>query len=179
MLGLIGRTLSHSFSAEFFNEKFDREDIDESYHLFPLGSIKDFPILLANHPELRGLNVTIPYKQDIISYLDSISEEVREIGAVNIIKISKRDSGTYLEGFNSDYIGFRDSLVPLLRPDIKRALILGTGGASKAVAFVLKTLGIDYKYVSRTPSPGDYSYQDLSPQVIDKHLLIDANHSDL
>ena len=172
MYGLIGKKLGHSFSADFFNEKFKREGIDNRYYLFEIPSITDFPTLLKENPQLEGLNVTIPYKQEVIPYLDSLSEEASEINAVNVIKFIKEGDKTVLKGYNSDCIGFKESLEPLLHPAIRKGLILGTGGASKAVAYVLNKLGIGYKFVSRNPQPGQFSYEDLDDQVIREHLLI-------
>lgn len=172
MYGLIGKKLGHSFSAFFFNDKFKREGIDESYHLFPLKHIEDLPDLLAGHSDLKGLNVTIPYKQEVIRFLDSISDEAKEIGAVNVIKIENDNKGRKLCGFNTDCIGFEESLKPLLHQRVKKALILGTGGASKAVAYVLSKLNIEGKFVSRHPSDGELSYKDLDEKIIQENLLI-------
>lgn len=172
MYGLIGKKVGHSFSADFFNKKFQKEGIDNSYLLFPLPSIDVFPTLLEENPDLEGLNVTIPYKQEVIKFLDSLSEEAIEIGAVNVIKFTKENGITYLKGYNSDCIGFRDSIKPLITPEIKKALILGTGGASKAVAYVLKNLGIDITFVSRNPKKGQLSYNRLDEEIINDNLLI-------
>lgn len=172
MYGLIGKKLGHSFSAEFFNEKFKNEGIDESYQLLPIPSINDFPSLLIKYPDLKGVNVTIPYKQEVIPFLDEISSEAEKIGAVNVIKITRLKDKIYLKGYNSDCIGFKISLEPLLKEKIKDALILGTGGASKAVAYVLSELGIKYKFVSRNPSANQLSYSELDKSILEKHLLI-------
>lgn len=172
MYGLIGKKINHSFSANYFNKKFKDEGIDEVYELFPLPSIEEFPALLESHPDLKGLNVTIPYKQEVIKYLDGLSEECRQIGAVNVIKFNRKDDKLTLIGYNSDYIGFKDSLIPLITKDIKNALVLGTGGASKAVCYVLETLGINYKLVSRDPSKGDLTYSQLDKEIIENNLLI-------
>lgn len=170
--GLIGKKIGHSFSANFFNEKFSREGIDARYFLFPLEKISEFPDLIKNNPELQGLNVTIPYKQDVMTYLDELSEAVRKIGAVNVIKFIRKDGRTLLKGFNSDYIGFQESLQPLLSDKIKSALILGTGGASKAVDYVLKNFGLKVTFVSRTPKEGQLSYDQLTSDVIENNPLI-------
>ena len=159
--GLIGNPLSHSFSADFFNEKFKRERMPETYSLFPLNSIEEIPILLSNHPSLKGLNVTLPFKEMVLPFLDEISPEAREIGAVNVIRIFHNGDKIKLKGFNSDWIAFRDSLEPLLRDQDRNALILGTGGAAKAVAFALKSLDIKHHYVSRNPKDNYFSYDDL------------------
>ena len=172
MYGLIGKKLDHSFSADFFNKKFKEEGIDEYYQLFPLPSISDLPDLLRNNPALKGLNVTIPYKKSVIPFLNSISDEAKEIGAVNVIKIT-RDNGKFnLTGFNSDCLGFKNSLLPLLCPDINKALILGTGGASKAICYVLKQLNIQPTFVSRSPAEGQLTYKDLNKEIIGENLLI-------
>lgn len=175
-LGLIGYPLGHSFSARYFNEKFEREGISGHYDLYPIRSIDELPSLLAQHPELSGLNVTIPYKEQIIPLLDEISENAQKIGAVNVVRILRQEDGTpRLTGYNSDTTGFSDSLAPLLRPDIKRALVLGTGGASKAVAHSLRGFGIEATFVSRNPGQHDteaIGYEDLTEEVISKNLLI-------
>lgn len=170
--GLIGEKLGHSFSADFFNKKFDEEGIQDSYMLFPIPSIKSFPTILTTYKNLKGLNVTIPYKQEVIEYLDSLSEEAEQIGAVNVIKISRENDKIKLTGHNSDSIGFEKSLLPLLRPDITKALVLGTGGASKAVSYVLDKLCIKYKLVSRNPGPDRISYSDLDEKTMSEYKLI-------
>lgn len=172
MYGLIGKRLGHSFSADFFNEKFKKESIEESYELLPIPSIDDLPRLISKHPDLKGLNVTIPYKEEVIEFLDTLSEEANKIGAVNVIKIERKNSDFYLKGYNSDCIGFRDSLIPLLREDIRKALVLGTGGASKAVRYVLDSLGIESILVSRNPKNGQLSYHELTDEIIKNHPLI-------
>ncbi|MDE5789637.1 MAG: shikimate dehydrogenase [Muribaculaceae bacterium] len=170
--GLIGYPLGHSFSQRYFTEKFRKEEIDAIYHPFPIENIGLFPSLLKEVNNLKGLNVTIPYKEKVMGFLDDISDAVKEIGAVNVIRIEERENELYLKGFNSDYIGFRDSLRPLLRPDVSKALILGTGGASKAVEYALRQLGIVSTKVSRKPKKGELSYNDLSEEIISEHLLI-------
>lgn len=173
MYGLIGYPLGHSYSANFFNQKFECEKIEETYKLFPLSHISEFKSLLKKNPSLKGLNVTIPYKETIIPYLDSLSDEAAEIGAVNVIKFMTDECGKIvLKGYNSDTIGFKESLKPLLRKDIKKGLVLGTGGASKAVCHALKELGIDVSKVSRKGSDEILRYEDLTPEVIENHLLI-------
>lgn len=172
MYGLIGKKLSHSFSAEFFNQKFRKEGIDESYILLPIPDISEFPVLIEKHPDLKGLNVTIPYKEEVISFLDRLSPEAEEIGAVNVIKFLRDKDTLRLEGFNTDVIGFRKSLLPLLNENIKHALILGTGGASKAAAYALKDLGISFNFVSRKPGKEQLAYEDLTPEIMKHNLLI-------
>jgi len=170
--GLIGKDISYSFSKKYFSKKFIQLQLDHySYENFDIQSIDDFPIILnKNINNLKGLNVTIPYKEDIFKYLDEIDEDIKEIGAVNTIKIL---DDYRLKGYNTDVFGFENSLTPLLKGHIKHALILGTGGASKAVAFVLNRLQISYKFVSRKPkSKQTITYNDLTEEIIKKHHLI-------
>lgn len=172
MYGLIGKKLGHSFSEKFFTNKFAKEGIDETYKLLPIPSIDHLPKLIEEFPELKGLNVTIPYKQEVIPYLTSLSPEAHKIGAVNVILIERKLDKLSLKGYNSDCIGFKDSIKKLLRPDIKKALILGTGGASKAVEYVLKDLGIIVTFVSRNPIDNQVSYKELNNNIISENLLI-------
>lgn len=172
MYGLIGKKLGHSFSADFFNNKFQKEGIKEIYQLFPLTSIELFPAFLEENPDLKGLNVTIPYKEQVIKFLDSLSDEALDIGAVNVIKITNENGAIYLKGYNSDCIGFLNSVSPLIKPGIKNALILGTGGASKAVEYALEKLGIDVTFVSRNPSKSQLGYKDLDEKTLSENLLI-------
>ena len=171
--GLIGRPLGHSFSAGYFAEKFSREGIDAEYANYPLPDVEHhlLPLIEAND-DLRGLNVTIPYKQDVIPFLDDISPDARAIGAVNVIAIKRVEGRPRLKGFNSDVIGFKRSLQPLLKPHHRRALVLGTGGASKAVVYGLRSLGIEPTYVSRTSREGVLSYDELTLQTVADNLLI-------
>lgn len=179
-LGLIGWPLGHSQSPEYFAEKFRMLGIEGSYSLFPLGNIEELPALIEKHPDLRGFNVTIPYKQAIIPYLNHISAEAEAIGAVNTIAIDHKDGKAELTGHNTDCLGFADSLSPIIStntPSFRKALILGTGGASKAVAYGLKSLGIDYMFVSRNPSEmGNeqhiIGYDDLSAEIMSSHGII-------
>ena len=152
--GLIGFPLGHSFSVSFFNEKFANENINARYINFEIPQIDELPEILASNPELKGLNVTIPYKQKVISYLDDISPEAKSIGAVNVIRITHKGKKPILKGFNSDVIGFTRSIEPMLEKIHKKALILGTGGASKAIEYGLKTLGLETLFVSRTKQIG-------------------------
>jgi len=164
LYGLIGYPLGHSFSQKYFSEKFAREGIaDARYELFPLENIADLPALLEQNPDLRGLNVTIPHKETVVPFLHELDETARAIGAVNCIKIENQK----LRGFNTDVIGFEKSLQTVdggrWTVQDRMALILGTGGASKAVAYVLKKLGISYQLVSRHPvGENQISYADLS-----------------
>lgn len=170
--GLIGHPLGHSFSKKFFNEKFKNESIDAEYRNFDIDSIASFSAIIEEEQTLKGLNVTIPYKEQIIPYLDELSEEAQAIGAVNVIKISRQDGKVSLKGYNSDVIGFTDSIRPLLNDTHRKALILGTGGASKAIRYGLKKLGIDTTFVSRTPKHGMLTYSDLSEEIMKEYTVI-------
>ncbi len=169
--GLIGRNISYSFSQNYFSIKFKDENIlDATYQNFDIQSIDQFKkeILATDH--LAGLNVTIPFKEEIIPLLDKVDKKARKIGAVNTIKITKKGK---TKGYNTDCYGFKKSLKPILKKQHKNALILGTGGASKAIAYVLKQLNIDYKFVSRTASNNaDYTYTDVNQELINNHQII-------
>lgn len=165
--GLIGFPLGHSFSRKFFTKKFENEQIGAEYLNFEIPDANQLLDVVREHPNLRGLNCTIPHKQAIIPLLDEMSDEAREIGAVNVIRIRRNADGTaHLKGFNSDIIGFMDSIRPLLKPSHKRALILGTGGASKAIRVGLEKLGLEWKYVSRRHAEGQFTYEELTPKII-------------
>ncbi len=164
--GLIGYPLSHSFSPAYFNNKFASEKIDARYDAYAIPIIDELATLLKEHPLLKGLNVTIPYKEQVVPLLHDIDTAARDIGAVNCIDI--RDGR--LIGYNTDYIGFVESLRPLLQAQHTHALVLGTGGAAKAVIYALKQLGIEYKIVSRTG--GDMQYADVDEQVLKQYKLI-------
>ena len=165
--GLIGRELGHSFSAKFFNGKFASEGIDADYKLFELESIEELTKLLASTP-LNGFNVTIPYKESIIPYLSELSTTAREVGAVNCVEV--RDGK--LIGHNTDAAGIEASLHWLDLAEGTKALVLGSGGASKATQYVLRKLGIEFKVVSRDADRGDITYAELTPEVIAEHKLI-------
>lgn len=170
--GLIGYPLGHSFSKGFFNEKFANEGIDAEYTNFEIPSISCLPEVLAQNPTLRGLNVTIPYKEQVIPHLDQISDEARAIGAVNVIAVTHHGRDISLKGYNSDVIGFGRSIKPMLEPIHRKALILGTGGASKAVCYALRQMGLDTLFVSRTPKPGAITYADVTPDVVRERNVI-------
>lgn len=176
MYGLIGYPLHHSFSSKFFNEKFQKEGIDAEYVNFEIEHIFDLRKILVFNPRLRGLNVTIPYKEAVITFLDHISPEAREVGAVNVIKVERqsKDSNDYrLLGYNTDYIGFKNSIAPLINPEYhKQALVLGTGGASKAICYALDALGIAWTYVSRTLQKGALTYDMLTTEVVAENKII-------
>ncbi len=174
--GLIGFPLKHSFSAKFFTGKFLREKIDAEYLNFEIEDIQEFRRIILFNQQLKGLNVTIPYKEQVIPFLDEISPEAQKIGAVNVIKVKRKPGDMYyyrLTGYNTDYTGFKQSLAPLIDTALHRkALILGTGGASKAVAQALTDMQIEWRYVSRTPASGRFTYTELSPAVMEEHTLI-------
>ena len=169
LYGLIGYPLSHSFSKKYFTEKFEREELHtHTYELFPIASIDGLKEVLQNHPDLVGLNVTIPYKQDVLSFLDEQDEVVKNIGACNCIRVNNGK----LKGFNTDVIGFEKSLKVQLQPSHKKALILGTGGAAKAVEYVLAKLRIAFKYVSRKPVAGQLTYEEVTDSLLHEYTLI-------
>ena len=171
--GLVGYPLGHSFSRSFFQEKFAREGIDADYENFEMADLRGLRQLIADRPELCGLNVTIPYKTEVMALLDDLDPQAREIGAVNVIKIERRpQGGIWLTGYNSDIIGCTQSIAPLIDSLMQRALILGTGGASKAVYAGLKSLHIEPTFVSRTRRDGIITYDDLSPEVMASHRVI-------
>ena len=168
--GLLGKNISYSFSKKYFIEKFALGNLDGYvYENFDLQSIEDFPKLITDNPELKGLNVTIPYKEEIIPYLNKLSKKAAQIGAVNVIRFTKK--GT-LKGYNSDYYGFKKSLKPLLQSHHKKALILGTGGAAKAVAFALNELGILYTFVSREEKESMIDYNRINATTFDNYHII-------
>ena len=166
--GIIGFPLGHSFSRAFFTEKFQKEHIDAEYVNFEIPSAHLLPEIVRSNPHLRGLNVTLPYKEAVIPMLDSMSDEAREIGAVNVIQVREGR----LKGFNSDIIGFMGSLRPLLKPWHQHALVLGTGGASRAIRVGLERLGLDWTYVSRTAAEGRLTYSALTPEVMEHYQVI-------
>lgn len=165
--GLIGYPLGHSFSKKYFAEKFIREHIpDCSYEIYPLINLNEIHNLIIEEPDLCGLNVTIPYKADVIRLLNRISPEAGEIGAVNVLKIYRQEGDIRLYGFNSDVTGISDSLLPYITDNVRNALVLGTGGSSRAVCWVLKKLGLNIILVSRKSSPGIITYTDLDSKLI-------------
>lgn len=172
--GLIGYPLKHSFSIGYFNEKFEAENIDAQYVNFEIPDIRDFMEVIEENPNLCGLNVTIPYKEQVIPYLDELDKDTAKIGAVNVIKIIRLPKGKVkLVGYNSDIVGFTQSIEPLLQPHHTKALILGTGGASKAVFHGLDNLGIKATFVSRTKKSDDIlTYRELTPEIMQEHTVI-------
>lgn len=170
-LGLIGKSLSHSFSKKYFEEKFKKENINASFRNFELNTISDFPEVVAQHPDLVGLSVTVPYKEQIIPYLDKLSPEAKEIGAVNCIHFLDGKS----TGYNTDVFGFKTSIKPFLEPKHNRALIFGTGGSSKAVAYALKQIGVECFFVTSNEYkklPNTFFYYELSPIIFSQFLLL-------
>jgi shikimate dehydrogenase len=172
--GLIGNPLKHSFSQGFFNDKFLAENINAQYINFEIPTIKEFELIIKNNPQLRGLNVTIPYKEQVIPYLDRLSENVKLIGAVNVIKIERGKKGkTKLTGYNSDIIGFKNSIEPLLQPHHTHALILGSGGSAKAIYYGLTQLGITPTYVSREKTSANILiYSNLNESIMKTNTVI-------
>ena len=171
--GLIGFPLEHSFSKDYFNNKFAAEGIDAEYVNFPIASISELKNVIQNNPDLKGLNVTIPYKEQVIPYLDKLNEDARLIGAVNVIRIKRKKKKTKLKGYNSDIIGFKQSIEPLLKSYHERALVLGTGGAAKAVYYGLQQLGLKATYVSRQKKSDEIlTYSELTQEVMQTHNLI-------
>lgn len=169
--GLIGFPLGHSFSKKYFTQKFSDEKIDASYELYELENIQNFP-QLVQQIDFSGLNVTIPYKEQIIPFLDELDDTARAIGAVNVIKFSRTGNQIHLKGYNSDAIGFLESIRPHIKPWHQEALILGTGGASKAIKYGLEQMGIMSTFVSRTAKPDMLTYSQLTPEIIETHTLI-------
>lgn len=167
--GLIGRNISYSFSKDFFTRKFESENSPHSYVNFDIPQIEDFTKILQDNPDVKGFNVTIPYKQKIIPYLDLLDKEAEEIGAVNVIKVNKNGQ---LKGYNTDHYGFARALEGFYPFSEKTALILGTGGASKAIEYVLKALGFDYRFVSRSPKGDSLSYTQLTWEIMNYYKLI-------
>ncbi|MCL2650217.1 MAG: shikimate dehydrogenase [Candidatus Azobacteroides sp.] len=172
--GLIGYPLHHSFSQSYFNEKFRAENINAEYVNFEIPTIKEFPDIIKSNPNLKGLNVTIPYKEQVIQYLDDLSDNAKAIGAVNVIKFIRNKSGKKIKliGYNSDVIGFQQSLEPLLKKQHQSALILGNGGASKAIKRGLDNLGLSSQFVSRERTANVIRYEDITPEIMEKHTVI-------
>lgn len=171
--GLIGYPLGHSFSISYFNQRFQDEGINAVYENFEIPTIEALDEVLNLNPELKGLNVTIPYKEKVIPYLDSISPEARAIGAVNVIKVLHEGKSVKLKGYNSDVIGFTKSIEPMIEKKWhKKALILGTGGASKAINYGLRNLGLETVFVSRYERPDTIQYQNITPDIIREYNVI-------
>lgn len=168
--GLIGKNISYSFSKKYFTNKFALLHYDNCEYLnFDIESVQDFNQIISDTKRLRGLNVTIPYKEEIIPHLDKLSKTSKIIGAVNTIKIGKNKE---LKGYNTDHYGFKKSVKPLLKKHHHKALILGTGGASKAVAFALRKLKIEFDFVSRNATEYEFSYEELNAEVFNDYQII-------
>jgi shikimate dehydrogenase len=169
--GLLGKNISYSFSSGYFTKKFEKLNLKKhKYVNFDIQEIKDFPSVIEETPNLKGMNVTIPYKEEVMQYLDKLDDTAKEIGAVNTIKFTKRGD---LKGYNTDIFGFENSIKPFLKKHHKKALILGTGGASKAVAYAFKRNDINFKFVSRNPSEkNQISYKDLSEEILEEYTVI-------
>lgn len=171
--GLIGFPLTHSFSKRFFTEKFEKENVDASYENFEIEEISWFPEVVRNNPELIGLNVTIPHKQGVIPFLDELDEAAEKVGAVNTVKISRQGGHIHLKGFNTDTWGFETTLKPLLKSHHTKALILGTGGASKAIKYVLNKLGIGFISASiEELQENEIRYEDIDEKMLAERLLV-------
>lgn len=172
IFGLVGYPLGHSFSKKYFNEKFADENIDAEYKNFEIEDINEVTDII-NHNDIFGLNVTIPHKISVIPLLSQIDPIAEAIGSVNVIKIIRTDNGIITRGYNTDAIGFTTSIKPLIKPHHRRALVLGTGGASKAVVYALQQLlGIDVQSVSRNPAPGIITYADLDSKIMESHTVV-------
>jgi shikimate dehydrogenase len=168
--GLIGKNISYSFSKKYFTDKFALGSLDDCFYTnFDIQTIEEFPEIIANNPDLKGLNITIPYKEAVIPYLNKLSKNAALISAVNVVRFTKKGN---LKGYNSDYYGFMKSLEPLLQPHHKKALILGTGGAAKAVSFALDQLGILYTFVTREEKEGMIDYNRINATTFDNHQII-------
>ncbi len=171
--GIIGYPLHQSASPAFFNKKFADESIDAHYLPFEIENIEELPRILTEHPTLCGFNVTIPYKLQVMNFLEDMSDEAKGIMAVNVVKVTRDSDGTpHLHGYNSDVIGFTRSLEPLTKGRHSKALILGTGGVSKAVAYSLQSLGIEYLLVSRKSGNGAIAYDEITPEIMHSYTLL-------
>lgn len=171
--GLLGYPLTHSFSKRYFTEKFENEKIDSTYENFEIDNISKFPEIIKNNPEIVGLNVTIPYKEQVIPFLNDLNESAREIKAVNTVVVKRTGDEVYLKGYNTDTYGFETSLKPFLKEHHKKALILGTGGASKALKYVLTKLGIGYISASiEELKENEIRYEEIDEKMMAERTLI-------
>ncbi len=171
--GLIGYPLGHSFSRKYFSEKFIRENIKNcTYDNYPLENLDRFPHLISADPDLCGLNVTIPYKTEILKYIDETGTEIEEISAINVLKIKRIQDKVVIYGYNSDVTGIRDSVIPHLKATVKKALILGTGGSSRAVRYALTGMGLKITLVSRTEKQGCITYEKISPGIMEETDIV-------
>ena len=172
LYGLLGYPLVHSFSQNYFNQKFESENIDAEYINFEIHDVGMLMEVVAENENLNGLNVTIPYKEQVIPFLDEIDPAASEVGAVNVIKFIRGKDGLRLKGYNSDIIGFTDSIKSLLKPHHQSALVLGTGGAAKAVSYSLRKLGLEVQLVSRRKSANTLVYEELTKNDLKNHKVI-------
>ena len=172
LYGLLGYPLVHSFSQNYFNQKFESENIDAEYINFEIPDVGMLMEVVAENENLNGLNVTIPYKEQVIPFLDEIDPAASEVGAVNVIKFIRGKDGLRLKGYNSDIIGFTDSIKSLLKPHHQSALVLGTGGAAKAVSYSLRKLGLEVQLVSRRKSANTLVYEELTKSDLKTHKVI-------
>lgn len=170
--GLIGYPLKHSFSRKYFTDKFREEKIDAVYDNYPLNTIDELPGIIEKFPDLAGLNVTLPYKLHVMKYLDDIDKKALKAGAVNVIVINRKGQRNILKGHNTDIEGFVQSLRPVITGEVKKAIVLGTGGASKAVQAGLDEIGIEYSVVSRHKTKGELTYSELTGDIIKNCQLI-------
>lgn len=172
--GLIGKKLSHSFSPAYFTKKFEDMGLDAEYRLFELDDISELPALLSHYPDLKGLNITVPYKVEVLPFLHELDEVASQTKSVNTIHISQKNSKTYLKGYNTDTVGFEQSLLPLVKEHkVRKALVLGTGGSAQSVAFVLKRMGIEFLQISRNPVEiHQIHYSQLTHEILNEHQLI-------
>ncbi len=170
--GLTGFPLEHSFSKKYFEEKFARKNIDDAqYNLYPLKNIDSLPAFLKEHDDILGLNVTIPHKKDVMKFCETLDDVAKAVGAVNCLKISKGK----IAGYNTDVVGFEKSLLPLLKPHHTHALILGSGGGSLAVQYVLCKLGISFKVISRSEGDNHLRYETMNRDIFStRHLIINT-----
>ncbi|MCE3259046.1 MAG: Shikimate dehydrogenase [Bacteroidetes bacterium] len=170
LFGLVGKTLSHSSSRNYFEKKFSQLGLsDHSYENFELSNISEFPALIKSHPQLKGLNVTIPYKEAVLPFMDELTPEAKEIGAVNCVQFKNEK----LVGHNTDHYGFKQSIKPFLEPQHERAIILGTGGSSKAVAYALESVGVEVYFVSSSKKGSKlFSYEQLNDYIFEGFKLI-------
>ncbi|MBQ4139309.1 MAG: shikimate dehydrogenase [Muribaculaceae bacterium] len=170
--GLIGYPLRHSFSIDYFNHKFHAEDINAEYVNFEIEDIGDLMEIIAEEPRLNGLNVTSPYKEQVLPYMNHLDESAEVVGAVNVIKFVRQDKGLELHGYNSDVMGFLRSVQPLINEERKQAMILGTGGAAKAVAHALRQLGVEVSFVSRQKTAHTVVYEEITKNMVHANKLI-------
>lgn len=172
-LGLIGYPLGHSFSKKYYLAKFEQEKIsDIDYDLYPVENLEEFQPIYEQDPDFAGFNVTIPHKRNVLALLDELSPEAEQIQAVNCVRIIRKDGKMTLKGYNTDAYGFEHSLKPLLGAQHRRALVLGNGGAAKAVYYTLNKLNIPFQIVSRRKENGDLTYEELTPEIISTNKLI-------